>query len=163
MVEMARKSPFYAQGLCFSCTRCSACCRYESGYVFLSEKDTSHLGAALNMGYGEFTEAFCRWIPWFPEGSGENRAERLSLKEKSNYDCIFWISDEGCSVYETRPLQCRAFPFWASALDSEKSWKRTAADCPGIGRGSHHSSDSIEKWLAQRQNEPIIERISKHV
>jgi len=155
MVEMARKSPFYAQGLCFSCTRCSACCRYESGYVFLSGKDASLLGTALNMEYKEFIETFCRWIP------SEDRKERLSLKEKSNYDCIFWGLKGGCSVYETRPLQCRAFPFWSSTLNSRKSWEMTAEDCPGIGRGLLHSQNSIEKWLALRQNEPIIERVSK--
>ena len=149
---MARKSPFYAQGLCFSCTRCSACCRYESGYVFLSRKDVSLLGVALKMGYKEFTDTYCRWVP------SENRAERLSLKEKSNCDCIFWVSDTGCSVYEARPLQCRAFPFWPSILRSKKIWEITAEDCPGIGRGTLHSSNSIEKWLALRQNDPIISR-----
>ena len=129
--------------------------------MFLSEIDASSLGAALNMGYKEFTETYCRWVPWFPEGSGENGTERLSLREKSNYDCIFWINERGCSVYETRPLQCRAFPFWSSTVNSEESWEMTAADCPGIGRGPLYSPNSIEKWLALRQNEPIIERVSK--
>ena len=153
-------SPFYAQGLRFSCTRCSACCRYESGYVFLSEKDTSLLGDALNMGYKEFTETFCRWVP------SANRTEWLSLKEKPNYDCVFWKQgrgEGGCSVYKARPLQCRAFPFWASAVNSPENWKMIAESCPGMGRGTLHSPDSIENWLAQRQKEPIIERILKKV
>ena len=150
---MAKKRPFYAQGLRFSCARCSACCRYDSGFVFLSRNDVSRLEALFNMGYREFTEAFCRWVP------SENGTERLSLKEKSNYDCIFWSTEkEGCSVYEARPIQCRAFPFWASVINSEESWESTAAGCPGIGRDTLVSSDSIEKWLALRQNEPIIFR-----
>jgi len=126
--------------------------------VFLSEKDVSSLEAALKMGYEEFTGTFCRWVSWFPEGTGENGTERLSLKEKPNYDCIFWVSEGGCSVYETRPLQCRAFPFWLSALNSGKSWEMTSEHCPGIGQGTLHSPESIEKWLVLRQNEPIISR-----
>ena len=155
MTAMARKSTFYSQGLCFTCTRCSACCRYESGYVFLSKKDVSLLGAALDREYGNFIEAFCRWIP------AENDTERLSLREKPNFDCIFWAAEGGCSVYKARPLQCRAFPFWASVLNSKESWEAAAADCPGMGQGGLHSFESIEKWLAQRQNEPIISRGSK--
>ena len=149
---MPQNSPFYAQGLRFSCIRCSSCCRYDSGYVFLSGKDASLLGAALNMGYREFTETFCRWVP------SANGTEQLSLKEKSNNDCIFWVAEGGCSVYETRPLQCRAFPFWSSVVSSRKNWEITAADCPGVDRGMLHSRDSIENWLVQRENEPIISR-----
>ncbi|MCL2380813.1 MAG: YkgJ family cysteine cluster protein [Treponema sp.] len=149
----AQKRPFYARGLRFSCTRCSACCRYDSGFVFLSGQDVSRLGAALGAGYEEFTGAFCRWVP------SENGGERLSLKEKSNYDCIFWSPEkDGCSVYEARPVQCRAFPFWPSVLQSEKNWELTASGCPGMGRGPLQSPNSIKKWLVWRQNEPIISR-----
>ena len=156
MLEAAGRDPFYAQGLRFSCTRCSACCRFESGYVFLSKKDASRLMAALNMGYKEFTETYCRWI-----FSG-NGIYQLSLKEKSNNDCIFWVQGIGCSVYDSRPLQCRAFPFWSSVVNSQKDWKKTGADCPGMDRGMLHSPDSIEKWLVLQQNEPIISKSVKN-
>ena len=148
---MSGESPFYAQGLRFSCTRCSACCRHDSGYVFLSGKDVSILGAALDMEYGEFTKVYCRWIP------SVNGTWQLSLREKSNFDCIFW-TEEGCSVYEKRPLQCRSFPFWQSVVCDKRNWKMTAQGCPGMGRGSLHSTDSIKKWLALRLKEPIISR-----
>jgi Fe-S-cluster containining protein len=142
---------FYAQGLRFSCARCSACCRHEEGFVFLSGKDASLLGEALNMEFQEFTKAFCRWVP------AADGIDKLSLKEKSNFDCIFW-KQNGCSVYEARPLQCRAFPFWHSVLSSKANWNLTAKSCPGIGQGTLHSRDYIKKWLAIRQKEPIISR-----
>lgn len=148
---MVQKRPFYAQGLRFSCTRCSACCRHESGFVFLSRKDVSALTAALSVDFASFVAGFCRWVP------SENGSARLSLKEKANYDCIFWSAEtEGCSVYEARPIQCRAFPFWPSIVSSEKNWKSAAQECPGIDRGDIVPFGSIEKWLALRQNEPII-------
>ena len=154
MLEASEKSQFYAQGLRFSCKRCSACCRFDAGYVFLSRKDTSSLCAALNMQYEEFLDVYCRWVP------GEQGKSQLSLKEKQDYDCIFWSAEqgEGCLVYETRPLQCRTFPFWDSVMNSKKSWKLTAGNCPGMDQGEIHSQDSIRKMLAQRQLEPIIFR-----
>ncbi|MDR0497166.1 MAG: YkgJ family cysteine cluster protein [Treponema sp.] len=146
---------FYARGLSFSCNRCSACCRYETGFVFLSEKDVSLLKTSLKMEYNDFLDTYCRWVP------GNDGINELSLKEKSNYDCIFWHANdgdnsEGCLVYEARPLQCRTFPFWQSVMSSEKSWKMTAEYCPGIDQGDFHSHDSIEKMLAMRQMEPVI-------
>lgn len=153
---MAQKRPFYAQGLRFSCIRCSACCRHESGFVFLSQKDASALITALGVDSGSFVSEFCRWVP------SENSSVRLSLKEKANYDCIFWSAEiEGCSVYQARPAQCRAFPFWSSILSSEKNWELAAKDCPGMGRGDIVPFGSIEKWLALRQNEPIISMNTK--
>jgi Fe-S-cluster containining protein len=150
MVTVSAKSPFYAQGLRFSCTRCSACCRFDSGYVFLSEKDILNLKIALKIKNNEFLTTFCRWV------SGENGEVQLSLKEKSDFDCIFWSPKEGCSVYDKRPLQCRAFPFWTSVLADENCWKMTAASCPGMNNGELHSYDSIKNLLALRQKEPII-------
>jgi len=154
MLKEAEKSPFYAQGLLFSCTRCSACCRFESGLVFLSEKDASLLCTALNMGLMSFTETYCRWVP------AENGKFQLTLKEKSNYDCIFWAKEpvEGCMVYDQRPLQCRAFPFWPSIVDNRNNWEMAARECPGMGRGMFHSGDSVKVWLAAREKEPVISR-----
>lgn len=144
------KKSFYSDGLRFSCVRCSACCRYESGFVFLSEKDLAALAAALDMGYSEIQEAYCRWIP---SGGGK---ELLSLKERSNFDCIFW--DGGCTVYKARPLQCRTFPFWPSIMANKNVWNATAVDCPGIGGGSLHGKQEIEGFVDAREAESIIFR-----
>ena len=157
MLKTPEKSPFYAKGLRFSCVRCSTCCRFESGFVFLSRKDASILGDVLNMGEKEFMETYCRWIP------SENGGYMLSLKEKSDRDCIFWSAEpvNGCRIYDSRPLQCRAFPFWESVLCDITNWKMTATGCPGMDSGTHHSQDSIEKWLAARQKEPIMSKSLK--
>ncbi|MDR2398307.1 MAG: YkgJ family cysteine cluster protein [Spirochaetaceae bacterium] len=144
------KRPFYHQGLRFSCTRCSACCRYESGFVFLSKKDVDILAETLQMAYNEVIETYCQWVPG---GIGE---ERLSLKETAVYDCIFWR--QGCSVYEGRPLQCKTFPFWPSLLASRDAWNHGAASCPGMRSGVLHTKDEIEQWISRRRGEPLIVR-----
>jgi len=154
MPETTGEGSFYAHGLRFSCKRCSACCRFDAGYVFLSQKDVSLLCAPLDMQHDIFIEKYCRWIP------AGNGTSRLSLQEKQNYDCIFWSekNGEGCMVYKVRPLQCRTFPFWASVMRSKNSWEMTAMGCPGMDDGEHHCKDSIKKMLAMPQMEPIIFR-----
>ena len=147
------ETPFYANGLAFSCARCSSCCRHESGYVYLSENDLSRLAAECGMNYTDFIKAWCRWIP-FHKGR-----DRLSLREKSNFDCIFWKDDNsGCSVYRARPLQCRAFPFWDSVACSAEAWENAGKNCPGINAGETHSSAEIENFLKLMNDEPVIER-----
>lgn len=146
-------TPFYAAGLKFSCKRCSSCCRYDSGFVFLSEKDMEKLTARLKMDKNVFFQTYCRWVTdW--EGK-----EVLSLREKSNKDCILW--DNGCSVYEARPLQCRTFPFWESVISSAEAWKITASGCPGMNSGALHTGSAIEKCVKKRASQPIIEFVPK--
>ena len=154
MLKTSTNKHFYTQGLRFSCKRCSSCCRFEAGFVFLSRNDVSLLLEALNMEYNELLETYCRWVP------GRDGKTVLSLKEKPNYDCIFWSSGQGggCLVYEKRPLQCRLFPFWQSVMKSKSNWNMTAKDCPGMDQGTLYSDDSIKKMLAMRKMEPIISK-----
>jgi len=149
---MLRDSPFYAEGLMFSCTRCSACCRYSSGYVFLSKNDTIKLTAELNMDFSGFTVTYCRWVA---------RQDRfcLSLKEKSNFDCIFW--DNGCKVYNSRPLQCRTFPFWENVVTSSQAWEMASSGCPGINTGAFHSREEISKLLELQGKQQMMEKQSR--
>ena len=143
---------FYANGLRFSCTRCSSCCRHESGFVYLSENDLSRLANKFEMDYTAFVNTWCRWIP-FTQGR-----ERLSLKEKSNFDCIFWDTP-GCKVYNARPLQCSSFPFWGDhVICSPDAWEAAGRDCPGINNGVLHSREEIEGFIRQMEEEPVIER-----
>lgn len=141
---------FFEKGLHFSCTRCSACCRHESGFVFLSKQDVDALATELSMTYSNFVETYCRWIPI------GDACDQLSLKEKFNFDCIFW--KEGCTVYKARPLQCRVFPFWASVLADKEAWDATAADCPGMNHGDFHDASSIQERLDRRAEEELIVR-----
>ena len=143
------EQPFYANGLRFSCTRCSACCRYESGFVYLSKNDVSMLAAQLKIGYNEVVDKYCRWVETYGE-------LRLSLREKSNYDCIFW--DQRCVVYSGRPLQCRTFPFWQSILSSAEAWNCAAGSCPGMGRGDMRTREEIDDCLTRSSTEELISK-----
>lgn len=139
---------FYKKGLKFECAQCSYCCRNEPGYVFLSEHDLERLLVATKLSREDFISTYCKIADFGIE-------KRLSIKEKSNNDCIFW-DNGGCRVYESRPLQCRSYPFWPMILDSRETWEAEKKYCPGIGQGKTHSCQEIEQWLLKRLNESLI-------
>ena len=143
-------SRFYAAGLKFSCKRCSSCCRYESGYVYLSEKDLEKLMSALKMDRKEFITAYCRWV------NGWDGDEVLSLKEKINKDCILW--ENGCAVYEARPLQCVTYPFWENIIATSRSWETAALACPGMNTGELHTERAINDTVKIRVSSPVISK-----
>ncbi|HET7838323.1 MAG TPA: YkgJ family cysteine cluster protein [Rectinemataceae bacterium] len=140
--------PFYVDGLRFGCTRCSACCGGEPGYVFLSKDDLRRLLDRFKLDFGEFFREYCRLVD-----TGLGMA--ISLAEKPNYDCTF-LGEGGCSVYDARPVQCSTYPFWAGVLESPQTWQSEASYCPGIGKGELVGRDLIERRLSERKTAGTI-------
>ncbi len=138
----ASEEPWYAVGLCFSCTRCGACCRGpDPGYVFVSEEEVERLAASQDLGLQEFSRRYLRRV----------QGGRLSLRERANCDCVFWQEEMGCQVYRDRPGQCRQFPFWPEGLVSAQSWKEENDFCPGVGKGCRYSLEEIQKISSGEQ------------
>ncbi len=128
----------FSNGLRFECKQCSAYCRFDPGYTFISDKEISSIAEFLNMSIPNFLEVYCTSVV-----TGED--VKISLRELSNYDCIFW--KDGCSIYPVRPNQCKTFPFWPSVLKSKDVWDSMAKECPGINCGKLWSKEDIEKQL----------------
>ncbi|MBN2625920.1 MAG: YkgJ family cysteine cluster protein [Spirochaetales bacterium] len=142
--------PFYGKGLKFECQQCGYCCRYEPGYVFLSEEDLQALLDHTGLDRKEFIATYCKTADLGIE-------KRISIKEKPNNDCIFW-DEKGCSVYEARPFQCRSYPFWPMIVENRESWEGEKKYCPGLDKGKCHSRGEIEDWLEKRVNQTLISR-----
>ena len=134
-------SVFFENGLHFSCKRCSACCRHEPGFVYLSETDLSKLCSKFNMEKEDFIASYCRFVP---SDCGE---KVLCLLEKADFDCILW--DGGCTAYDARPVQCSTYPFWTRVLSSKRTWILEAASCPGIEAGQQRTYDEILENLSK--------------
>jgi Fe-S-cluster containining protein len=129
-------SPWYADGLAFTCTRCGDCCTGAPGYVWVNSAEIAALAARVGVGEDEFTRRFVRRV-----------GPRLSLIEHANGDCVFWRRGEGCAVYEARPTQCRTWPFWDRNLATPESWAHTCEVCPGSGQGRLYSIGEIREAL----------------
>ena len=113
--------PWYEDGLRFKCTGCGQCCTGSPGYVWFSPEEATAIAEFLKIPLEEFLQKHTHRI-----------GNRLSLREHPrNYDCVF-LKEKRCTIYEVRPKQCRTFPWWSENLESQESWKETAARCEGV-------------------------------
>lgn len=143
---------FYENGLNFECARCSSCCRFTPGFVYLSKRDLTLLSQSFNLTEDEFIEKYCRWVPYY------YGKEALCLEEKENNDCILW--DNGCIAYTSRPVQCSTYPFWSWMLKDKSVWDDVAKGCPGMNKGKLHPADEIieQKTYYDHNGSEIITR-----
>jgi Fe-S-cluster containining protein len=106
-----------------ACASCGGnCCTGESGNIFVSVTEITAIAKLLEMDESQFRREFLR-----------KEGYRYSLKEKSvngSHDCVFFSrSQNGCTIYQARPLQCRTFPFWDYFRHRVDELKQ---ECPGI-------------------------------
>ncbi len=116
--------PHLADGVHFECVDCGACCGGAPGRVRLRPGEFARIAAYLGADPSALAPRVLRREPDGAEG----------LREEPNGDCVFF--QEGrCSIHAVKPAQCRLYPFWFRNTRSREAWERTAAECPGIGRG----------------------------
>jgi Fe-S-cluster containining protein len=131
-------TPWYSDGLKFHCTGCGDCCTGAPGYVWINQAETEALAAATGLSVPEFERRYVRYV-----------GVRKTLKERTNYDCVFLDADtRKCTVYKSRPRQCRTWPFWDSNLRTPEAWAATCEVCPGSGQGKLYQLEQIEEQRA---------------
>ena len=127
-------SPWYRDGLKFTCSGCGDCCTGAPGYVWINAEEIAQLARRQQLSIDDFEEQYTRKI-----------GIRRSLKEFPNGSCVFFDEEKRhCQVYEDRPRQCRSWPFWNSNLRSPEAWAQTCGICPGSGQGKLHQLEHIE-------------------
>ena len=138
------RRPWYSGGLRFECLPgCGACCIDHGEYtaLYLTADDIRGLADHFGLERAEF--------------------ERLYTETEDDYvllrmdqpDCPF-LDGGMCTVYESRPVQCRTFPFWKENLRSRRNWIKLCEFCPGIDSGRLHDSETIAKNIAKRERRP---------
>jgi Fe-S-cluster containining protein len=129
---------WYHEGLRFECAGCGGCCTGAPGYVWVNKAEIEAMAAALGMGPTEFRRKFVRKI-----------GIRRSLVEHDNGECVFFNGQtRGCKLYDSRPRQCKTWPFWPSNLRSQRAWQATVDECPGCNHGPLVPLEKIQKLSA---------------
>jgi Fe-S-cluster containining protein len=117
---------YYPAGLTWRCRRCGRCCMDVEGWdrrVLLLWKDLERLETAGEQDFHTSAE--------------EGRF--VAVTKKRDGRCVF-LGEEGCRVYEARPLICHMYPFYVErrgdvyviGVDDE---------CPGVGEGEALSEE----------------------
>jgi Fe-S-cluster containining protein len=132
--KKGHKHQWYKDGLRFECQRCGSCCRGEPGVVWITKREIKDTAVSLGVSTDLFAQNNVRLI------NG-----RISLLEHGNGDCVMY--ENGCKIYETRPRQCKTFPFWSSNLENKTEWEEQKKTCPGIGMGKLHKPEEIDHFI----------------
>lgn len=148
-LKLIKKKLHYSKGLRFSCKHdCDKCCRGEPGIILISEDDIENISTYLNISQYDFINNYSRLITDFFSINFGYIKKAYSIKETNSGSCIF-LKDKKCFIYQVRPLQCRAYPFWSSIIKTEKNWEDEKKFCPGINQGKLYSFEEIHKILKE--------------
>ena len=132
--------PWYRDGLQFECTQCGACCSGEPGYVWVDQAEITAMAGELGITPQAFSEKYVRQV-----------GREQSLIEYPDGDCVMLDRvTRKCTVYQSRPIQCRTWPFWDSTVRKKKDWKETCEVCPGAGSGRLYTFEEIEAARLQK-------------
>ena len=121
---------FFSSGIRFECRNCGFCCTDSSGTIYVDSDEIKKIAKYLKISEDKFKEEYL-----FPF------RDSFSIKEKENYECIFY--DNGCSIYTVRPNQCRTYPFWIKNMRNKDAWESEKKQCPGIGSGRLYTEEEI--------------------
>ena len=112
------------EGVAFRCQpNCGRCCDQPGGIVYLSPDDAERLAEHAGLD----VEA------WLERDTRKTFDGRYVLKSREEDGvCIHLNEQKQCSIYEVRPQQCKAFPWWGENLATPAAWGTTKTACPGI-------------------------------
>lgn len=137
-----RAGDWFEEGLRFQCTQCGNCCTGPPGAVWFTPEEGRAMAAELGISEATFLSRFARRL-----------ADGMSLIETETefgFDCVFLDRSQVpgkaiCSLYESRPHQCRTWPFWPDNLGSRARWEKMKriTPCPGMDSGGFVSADEI--------------------
>jgi hypothetical protein len=151
-MSQKKKSPWYADGLCFECQRCGRCCSGPSeGYIWVTKPEIQFIANFLKIPTQQLRHDYLKRVGF----------RTTIIEQPSTKNCIFLRAVEGrrrCMIYPVRPSQCRVWPFWSDNLANVNAWNKTTQKCSGINRGRLYSLEEIEKirktkkwWASAKQ------------
>ena len=146
--DAATETPWFVDGLRFTCTGCGKCCTGSTGSVSLTRSDLERLAGFFRQPVARFAQKYTRL----------NKGRRVLVDRGGTHDCVF-LTGRSCSVHEARPTQCRTYPWWAGNLQDADSWAEEAEVCEGISHPSAPvvaTAEILEQLAIDVANEAAI-------
>jgi Fe-S-cluster containining protein len=131
------------KGIRFECQGSGKCCmaRGDYGYVYVSLQDRRRLAVHLGISTILFTDRYTE------------KTDGLFHLKNPEKDCPFF-HDNRCTVHQSRPRQCRTWPFWPENMKGEVWEREIASYCPGIGKGRLYSAEEIKDIILSGKEVP---------
>ena len=123
----------------FRCIRCGICCgdtKDKSRHVLLLKNEVEQIAKATG-----------RQIFNFAAKIEDNAPYSYKMKKRKNGKCVF-LENNRCTIYSSRPLICRFYPFELQVSQDRKYQFLFTKECPGIMRGRMLSERYFRKMFS---------------
>lgn len=161
----------------FKCTRCGSCCHHKrpdefgdliaseelpefwekSNLIYLTEMDIKNISRKSSLNLDDFVDSLYGYDGHLVkvEDSGSRIILDLPvLKSKIDTTCVFYDSNQGCTIHPARPTACRLFPFRVEEETTPEGdiTLRISynASCPGIRKGKYVDKSALERMVADQ-------------
>jgi hypothetical protein len=134
-------APYWKDGVSFGCTGCGRCCQNE-GEVWLNTEEISSIVSDLKLPADDVLNLYSEevrggWIKLKSKVLPDDSNHESSMTHKEQ--CIFLDSNgKTCSIYKSRPIQCRTYPYWPRLLSNQSEWDAEIV-VPDDEKGKHWS------------------------
>jgi Fe-S-cluster containining protein len=126
----------YPAGIRFECIRCGICCgdtKEKFRHVLLLRSEAERISAKTSRCMEEFANIVEDKTPYCYE-----------LRKTKDGRCVF-LKDSQCTIYSSRPLICRFYPFELGHEEDSRYRFRYTQECPGLGKGTEATSVYFKK------------------
>jgi Fe-S-cluster containining protein len=137
----------YPRNVRFRCLKCALCCgdtKNRVRSILLLKIETDCISQKTSKSLDDFAEKVEGFEPYV-----------YRMKKTDDGKCVF-LKDNSCSIYETRPLICRFYPFQLKNIRTDRYSFEYTTECSGIGKGPQ-----LEKRFFERLFKTLIELVNK--
>jgi|YelNatPaOPRAMG01_1025707.scaffolds.fasta_scaffold149255_1 Fe-S-cluster containining protein len=124
----------------FECTLCGKCCIQDDKnrrLIILTGKDVNEISNETGLKTEDFSD----------RSSNEKYPFIMKLVEQK---CFFLEPSGKCSIYSSRPLVCRFYPFVMQKI-GDKYVFHADPSCPGLGKGKYLDREYFEKLVEEAE------------
>jgi Fe-S-cluster containining protein len=137
----------YPKNVRFKCLRCALCCgdtKNRVRSILLFKIEAGRISRKTSKSLDDFAEKVEGFEPYV-----------YRMKKTEEGKCVF-LKDSSCSIYESRPLICRFYPFQLKNIKTDRYAFECTTECPSIGKGPQLKKRFFER-LFQKSIDSVNE------
>jgi Fe-S-cluster containining protein len=138
---LRRKVTFeYPTQVRFHCTKCGICCgdtKEKTRQIILLRPEAEQISKTTLQPISRFAFKIKGKTPY-----------SYKMKKRENGKCVF-LKKDCCTVYSSRPLVCRFYPFELRVSNGKKPTFLYTEECIGINQGQLLNRDHFRKMFRQ--------------
>jgi len=123
----------------FRCVKCGICCgdtKEKTRHILLLRTEAEQVAKTTSQPVSKFAVKIRNKTPYVYE-----------MKKRAEDEKCFFLENNRCTIYSSRPLICRFYPFELKISHNGKYTFLFTEECPGISKGRILSEGYFRKML----------------